>query len=295
MDALANAPGAAPLPCEEPAAGEAQKGLDLPVALFCGADILLPESSDRRTGGLPVFAPAAPPVLIEPSSFKFGAGTYAATELGEPEIAAAGLGPVERMNLRTYIGAVPESTASFALKARAYAHWASVSRFCSSCGSPLRRGSGPEGEGGKVCVACGKVFFPRISPAIIVLISKGDEILLAHNVKFAPGRHGLIAGFVEPGETLEETLRREVMEEAGIEVGEPRYVRSQPWPFPDSLMLGFEAEWLSGEARPDGVEIDHLGWFSLDRLPDIPPPGSVARFLIERFADKNRPPPCAGP
>jgi NAD+ diphosphatase len=77
------------------------------------------------------------------------------------------------------------------------------------------------------------------------------------------------------------------MEEAGIEVEEPRYVKSQPWPFPDSLMLGFEARWLSGEARPDGVEIDHLGWFSRDSLPDIPPPGSVARFLIDRFLSKG--------
>jgi len=140
-----------------------------------------------------------------------------------------------------------------------------------------------ESEGAKVCEACGRAFFPRISPAVITLVRRGREMLLAHNAKFPSGRHGLIAGFVEPGETLEETVAREVMEEAGIEIGEPRYVRSQPWPFPDSLMIAFEAEYRSGEARPDGEEIDHLGWFVPENLPDIPPPGSVARYLIDRF------------
>jgi len=102
------------------------------------------------------------------------------------------------------------------------------------------------------------------------------------------GRHGLIAGFVDPGETLEEAVRREVMEEAGIEIHEPRYIRSQPWPFPDSLMLAFEADFKAGNARPDGAEIDDLGWYGLDDLPEIPPPGSVARSLIEGFIARRK-------
>ncbi|HEY9053624.1 MAG TPA: NAD(+) diphosphatase, partial [Rectinemataceae bacterium] len=176
---------------------------------------------------------------------------------------------------------------AFALKARAHAHWASVSKYCSACGSPLVPGAHPDQAGGMVCPACLRVYFPRISPAVIVLVHRGREILLAHNKKFPPGRHGLIAGFVEAGESLEETLRRELMEEAGIQIREPRYVVSQPWPFPDSLMLGFEAEYLSGEARPDGEELDSLGWFVPDKLPGIPPKGSVARFLIDRFCEAD--------
>ena len=266
---------------EEPDGRAAENGV--PVILFCGTDLLVPETPGDEAGYLPVFAPNSDFSAELFPRFSFGTQTYAAAELGEAEIEAARLGPFKRMALRSYLGAEGGVPASFALKARAYAHWASVSRYCASCGSPLSSGSGPEGEGGRTCTSCGRTFFPRISPAVIVLVSRGDEILLAHNAKFPAGRHGLIAGFVELGETLEETLRREVMEEAGIEVEEPRYVKSQPWPFPDSLMLGFEARWLSGEARPDGVEIDHLGWFSRQNLPDIPPAGSVARSLIERF------------
>ena len=250
--------------------------------LFRGADILIPNEQCTAPEAFPVFPFDSASPLADLTPFRFEGRIYRAAELDEAEDDAR-LAPFRRLALRSFIGSVPDNVASFALKARAYAHWAFVSRFCSSCGSPLSGGKGPEGEGARVCSNCGRLFFPRISPAIIVLVSKGDKILLAHNVKFPTSRHGLIAGFVEPGETLEETLKREVMEEAGIEVCEPHYVRSQPWPFPDSLMLGFEADYLSGEARPDGVEIDHLGWFGLDELPDIPPPGSVARHLIDAF------------
>jgi NAD+ diphosphatase len=282
MDRCADREGTAPAPSGDAADGGS------PVVLFCGADFLMPEASEQADPSLPAFHPAFAPAFEIHSSFTFGGRTFAAAELRDSEIEEAGLGRARRVALRSFIGLGNESAASFALKARAHAHWASVSRFCASCGSPLVQGRGPENEGGRTCSNCGRTFFPRISPAVIVLVSKGDEILLAHNARFPAGRHGLIAGFVELGETLEETLRREVMEEAGIEVEDLNYVKSQPWPFPDSLMLGFEARWLSGEARPDGLEIDHLGWFSRGRLPDIPPPGSVARFLIDRFLSKAR-------
>ncbi|MCX7026186.1 MAG: NAD(+) diphosphatase [Spirochaetes bacterium] len=265
-----------------PSAADAEKAASAtPVVLFCGADILFGEDRKDRPESLPVLDPSLLPQGVDTAAFSFKGAGYQAAELREGETAIPSV--LVRLPLRQFIGSIPELVSSFALKARAYAHWASISRYCSACGSPLSRGCGPDGEGGRLCGNCGRIFFPRISPAVIVLISRGDEILLAHNVKFPQGRHGLIAGFVELGETLEDTLRREVMEEAGIEVGEPRYVRSQPWPFPDSLMLGFEAEYLSGEARPDGIEIDQVGWFSIDALPDIPPPGSVAWQLIERF------------
>jgi NAD+ diphosphatase len=289
-------------------------------ALFCGPDLILPPSWEEGRPGLPVFgelplapdgADAAAPAGGTPAGAAPAAGTlaadaaaalaanaygalfhaegrhYVAVEVDEG--AVAGITGARRLPTRQYIGAADEACAAFALKAAAYAHWAYGARRCSFCGAHLVPGHGRDDEGARVCPSCGRAYFPRISPAVIVLVSRGDEMLLAHNAKFPSGRHGLIAGFVEPGETLEETVRREVMEEAGIEIGEPRYLRSQPWPFPDSLMLAFEAEYRSGEARPDGAEIDSLGWFSPDALPDIPPRGSVARSLIERFIDARKP------
>jgi len=118
---------------------------------------------------------------------------------------------------------------------------------------------------------------------VIVLVRKGEKILLEHNVRFPGNRHSLVAGFVEIGETLEEAAAREIREEAGIEVKNLRYVRSQPWPFPDSLMLGFVADWAGGEARPDGKEIDHLGWYTAENLPELPMKGSIARWIIDTF------------
>jgi len=292
-------------------------------ALFCGPDLILPPAWEEGRPGLPVFealpfvpdgaeaaapsggasegaAPAADsraadcgPTAVALAANGYGAlfhaegRHYVAMEVDEG--AAAGITGARRLPTRQYIGAANEVSAAFALKAAAYAHWAYGARRCSFCGTHLVPGRGRDDEGARVCPACGRAFFPRISPAVIVLVSRGDTMLLAHNAKFPSGRHGLIAGFVEPGETLEETVRREVMEEAGIEIGEPRYLRSQPWPFPDSLMLAFEADYRSGEARPDGVEIDSLGWFFPDALPDIPPKGSVARALIERFIDARKP------
>lgn len=265
-------------------------------ALFCGPDLILPETLAASSGSLPVFDVLRLPGFEGPSgmeeapaggSFEYRGEHYLALELEGDQVGE--IPGAVSFPLRQFIGGASPELASFVLKAKSYAHWSSVSRFCSFCGAPLVDGQGRETEGARVCPGCGRAHFPRISPAVIVLVNRGGEILLAHNAKFPSGRHGLIAGFVELGETLEETVHREVMEEAGIEIGEPRYVKSQPWPFPDSLMIAFEAEYKSGEARPDGEEIDHLGWFALDKLPDIPPPGSVARSLIDRFIDATKP------
>lgn len=262
-------------------------------SLFCGPDLILPPQGTLIDSDLPAFDTLSLtgyqevegdgnlPSGFAGATFSFGGKTYMAAELDEALVSV--IPGASRLPLRQYLGVAPQGSAAFVLKAKAYAHWSSVSRYCSFCGSPLAEGRGRDSEGAKVCGSCGRAFFPRISPAVITLVHRGREMLLAHNAKTPTGRHGLIAGFVEPGETLEETVHREVMEEAGIKIKEPLYVRSQPWPFPDSLMIAFEAEYESGEARPDGEEIDHLGWFSPDNLPEIPPPGSVAHYLIERF------------
>jgi NAD+ diphosphatase len=132
------------------------------------------------------------------------------------------------------------------------------------------------------------VEFPRIAPAVIVIIiNEEGQALLAHNRNFAAGIYSLIAGFTEAGESLEDTVRREAREEVGIAVKDVRYVASQPWPFPNSLMLGFAARLESGSVKPDGVEIEDARWYGRDALPDLPGNGSVARYLINQWLEGN--------
>ncbi|MDX9828341.1 MAG: NAD(+) diphosphatase [Spirochaetia bacterium] len=269
-------------------------------ALFSGLDILLPRQELSCEEDLPLFSLSPERSVEFPGSmakeelnsdlriatFDFEGTTYASAELEDERCSHCTR--CCRLPLRQFVGSVSQRTAAFVLKAKAFSHWAYQTRHCSFCGAALVQGRNLEDSRARVCPSCSRVYFPRISPAVIVLVNNGEKILLAHNAKMPKGRHGLVAGFVDPGETLEEAVRREVMEEAGIEILTPRYIRSQPWPFPDSLMLAFEADFKSGVARPDGTEIDHLGWYGIDELPEIPPPGSVARSLIENFIARRR-------
>ena len=167
------------------------------------------------------------------------------------------------------------------LRAFHLAQWRAESRFCGSCGG---RNIDAEGELARYCPACGRLEFPRISPAVITLVVNGEgKALLAHNKKFSAGVYSLIAGFNEAGESLEATVAREIREEVGIEVRDIRYIVSQPWPFPNSLMLGFTARYASGELRPDGLEIVDARWFGRDDLPLLPGYGSVSRSLVEAW------------
>ena len=130
-------------------------------------------------------------------------------------------------------------------------------------------------------------WFPRTSPAVIVLVEREGKALLAHARRFTEGLYSVLAGFVEPGETLEEAVAREIQEEVGIQVTDIRYFGSQPWPFPDSFMVGFTARYESGEIRVDGNEITQADWFSPNELPTIPDQVSIARRLIDWF-DRHR-------
>jgi len=142
------------------------------------------------------------------------------------------------------------------------------------------------GELARKCTCCGRLEYPRVSPAVItIVINDRGEALLAHNKKFATGLYSLIAGFSEPGESLEATVTREIKEEVGIDVKDIRYIRSQPWPFPDSLMLGFSAHHAGGELRPDGIEIEDARWFSRDNPPNLPGSSSVSRYLINLWLE----------
>ena len=160
--------------------------------------------------------------------------------------------------------------------------WHRQHRLCGGCGTPL---SFSDTDLALVCPKCGERYYPQIAPAVIVAITRNNrkELLLAHNKRFTDRTFGLVAGFVETGESVEQAVRREIMEETGIAVKNIRYLSSQPWPFPNSLMLAFEAEWESGEAQPDGTELVELGWFTKETLPTIPAPGSIAHKVITQF------------
>jgi NAD+ diphosphatase len=127
-----------------------------------------------------------------------------------------------------------------------------------------------------------------VAPAVIVLVQRGPEALLGRSERFAPGVYSTIAGFVEPGETLEECVHREVEEETGVRVENLRYFGSQPHPFPNSLMVGFVADWRDGEIRVDPTELEDARWFTADELPELPHPMSIARALIEDFVRRTR-------
>lgn len=175
---------------------------------------------------------------------------------------------------------VDETLFGVAGRALAIAEWDILHRFCGRCGQPTVL---VPGEYSRRCSACRTPFYPRISPAVIVLITRGDEMLLARNANFPAPFFSTLAGFVEPGEALEETVAREVREEVGVELKNLRYFGSQPWPFGRSLMVGFTAEYAGGDIRVDGQEIAEARWFSPDNLPQIPPRLSIARKLIDSF------------
>ncbi|MCU7492147.1 MAG: NAD(+) diphosphatase [Bacteroidota bacterium] len=188
-------------------------------------------------------------------------------------------------NLRSLLGEFESSF--FALAGRAFQvkSWDLNHQYCGRCGSMTEE---RHDERAKVCPSCGLVSYPRISPAVIVAITNKNRILLARASRFKSNMYSVLAGFVEAGETFEDCIRREIMEEANIGVKNIKYFGSQPWPFPDSLMVGFTAEYASGELRADGVEIVELKWFSPEGIPAIPGKWSIARRLIDWFIDNYK-------
>jgi NAD+ diphosphatase len=205
-----------------------------------------------------------------------------AVALAESQSAPMGM---SFLDLRQLYGRINPDLIPIAFRALHLLHWSQNTRFCGQCGTKMKNKDGLQA---KVCPGCGNLTFPRISPAVIVLVERGGQCLLACSPRFKDGFYSTLAGFAEPGETLEETVAREVREETGIEVRDIRYFGSQPWPFPDSLMVGFTAQYAQGEIRVDGREILDAQWFSFDRLPKIPGKISIARGLIDWFVDKHQ-------
>jgi NAD+ diphosphatase len=186
--------------------------------------------------------------------------------------------------LRALYGLVDEQVFALAGRASQILEWERTHRFCGRCGTPTEHA---RGERAMRCPACGLLSFPRLSPAVITLVERGDEVLLARGVNFRAGTYSTLAGFVEPGESLEEAVEREIFEEVSVRVKNVTYFGSQPWPFPHSLMIGFLAEYDSGEIKLDEREIVDAAWFTATTLPRLPGKISIARRLVDTYLAKH--------
>jgi NAD+ diphosphatase len=242
-------------------------------------------------GGVSVTAGDEPRLALVPLG-EAGDGRGAPVLLGlddrGPVFAAEPDGtPPELLGLREAAAALPQADGGLAAYAAALLGWHRTHRFCANCGAPT-----DVREGGhlRVCPVCGREHHPRTDPVVIMLVLRGDEVLLGRQARWPPGRYSALAGFVEPGESLEEAVAREVREESGVTVGPPRYVSSQPWPFPSSLMLGFTAPWESGEPVIGDDELEDVRWFSRADIEGavqgrgslgLPPRLAIARRLID--------------
>ena len=251
----------------DPVAGEAAGCFQ-----FCEGKICI---APAREGGGRWQAVAPSPVAAVVRSLEFS--WLDGTLCRAVEVAEEGCG--EWVPLRQSYSLLSLTDYRKACKAAELLHWDRHSRYCGCCGSSLQWASPIS----KYCPQCHTEQWPRLSPAIIVLISRGDEVLLVRSRSFKRDWYGLVSGFVELGETLEECLHREVMEETGLKVTGVTYAGSQSWPFPRNLMAGFYATWASGTLRLQQEELIEGGWFRYDSLPPVPDRPSIARQLIDRW------------
>ena len=186
-------------------------------------------------------------------------------------------------NLRGLFEKLSDAEYSLAGYASQILFWRRTSIFCPVCG---HRTEAKEGDWGRKCPECGHVGYPPVSPATLVLVEDGPRLLLAQKPGWG-SRWSILAGFVEPGESLEECVRREVEEEVGVKVGRVSYAGSQTWPFPHQVMVGFIAEYDGGKLAPDGTELERAAWFTRASLPDLPPLPSLSRQMIDAWAEKS--------
>lgn len=215
-------------------------------------------------------------------------GVFDETEIYCAEISAELLfgAPIELLPFRKVLDRLGDDWFTVASKAFTVINWDRNHQFCGRCSSPTEHlSSGFE----RTCTVCDLHFYPRISPSIIVLIHRDDEILMARSPHFPPGAYGLIAGFIEAGENIEDAVHREIYEEIGIHVNKLEYFGSQVWPFPDALMIGFFAEYHSGSLNIDTTEIEAAGWYRYDQLPGRPSSKiSIASRMLDHFIETRQ-------
>lgn len=215
-------------------------------------------------------------------------GTYEGQHCYSAEVTAETAAPegMSFLNLRQLFGQLDDHLIRIAGRGIHIVDWDRNNQFCGRCAFPMETGL----DRSKVCPNCSLRVYPRISPAVIMLVRQDNKLLLAHAARHPAGFHSVLAGFAEPGETLEECVAREIREEVNIEVKNIRYFGSQPWPFPDSLMIGFTCEYASGEITPDPTEISHAAWYTAAEIQNsdiYTPPASIsiAGQLIAWFVE----------
>jgi NAD+ diphosphatase len=194
-------------------------------------------------------------------------------------------GGMSWQGLRTLFTVLDDAHFALAGRALQLIDWDRTHQFCGRCGA---RTEPHRTERVRVCPACKLSAYPRVAPAVMALVKRQTQLLLARSPHFPPGMYSALAGFVEPGESLEQCLAREVEEEVGVRVGNTRYFTSQSWPFPHSLMIAFVCDWVSGEIRPQAGEIEEANWFEVLQLPKLPSKISIARKLIDAVVDEMK-------
>lgn len=250
--------------------------------IFCKTDLLLELQGDRYT----IPFSEEPPIHLHPwthvmkvSEMSDGVGVRAAML----DFPVTDLPNYEMKSLRSSYYALPTEFYLKAGKCQELLYWDSTTKFCGVCGSPMKMDT----DISKKCTNCGKEIWPQLATAIIVLVHKEDEVLLVRAKSFKSDYYGLVAGFVETGETLEEAVHREVREETGIQIKNLRYFGSQPWPYPCGLMVGFNADYDSGTIHLQLSELTRGAWFRKDNLPPIPERLSIARMILDNWINKE--------
>jgi len=264
-----------------PATQAPSAGTDMAWCLaFAGGKLLLPLA-------------AADSAVLAPSRWAFfealASSRHYLGRLDEIDCWAVGVAEVpegwQAVPLRAAMMQFGDPLLSLAGRAAQVMEWDRAHRFCGVCGTPTE--PHPQ-DRARICPACKQVAYPRVSPAMMALIWRGREVLLARAPHFAPGMYSALAGFVEAGESLEECVLREVAEEVGVRVSNLRYYGSQSWPFPHSLMVAYSAQWDGGEIVPEPGEIEDAAWFDIDALPKIPPRFSISGHLIRDMVERLR-------
>lgn len=245
--------------------------------ITCGSSLVVPAGDSDFFWSHEALEKRVPAATRSHFLGRYNGELFFAVEIPEGDQSALG---GELCSLRSLLGKLSEGLFKLLGRAVQITGWYRDHRYCGRCGAETVQ---LEHDRAMACPRCDMVFYPRLSPCIMALITRGDECLLARNASWQLPMYSVLAGFIEPGESVEEALRREVMEEVGLEVGSLHYFDSQPWPFPGQLMIGFFADYAGGEIEVDGVEIAEANWYHYRDLPPIPGEYSLSGQLIRSF------------